>query len=590
MKHNLILFLALCLTAVSSAETSFLAPCDIDWAVNSATVFVTASAGQRVLVVDADKQCVTQSFAFPARLSGLTQGKSGLLYVTGGGAQGRVFIADPETGAIQRTIPVGHTPAAPVLSADEKTLYVCNQFDNDVSVIDLETGRTIQRVPVVREPVAAILSPDEKQLFVANLLPDGRSDTANNSAHISVIQTDGFLHTTIPLVTGSESIRGLAVSPDGRYLFATHFVARNFVSVTQLDRGWVSTDGLSVIRISDQTLLHTILLDDTARGFPNPWAIGFTGPEDSLVVSAAGSHELSLIKIDQLLEYVQTLDNSRTLYNDISLISAFCQRISLNGNGPRAIATQKNRAIVAHYFSDTLDFVSLDDPQNPVVSSLELAPGQKTSPARRGEMLFNDATLSLQHWISCATCHPDGRTDGLNWDLVNDGLGNPKNAKSLLMMHATPSYMWMAVDDDFFSVIKEEIRTVLLAQIPDADVRAIMAYLAAMKPVPSPYLINGKPSKSAKRGQKLFKKAGCVYCHPKPLYTSLDTQLLDTFNGRDAGQPIDTPTLIEIWRTAPYLHDGSALTLEEVIRRNHSNGARLTESQISDLANFLRTL
>lgn len=590
MNPNLILVFALCLTGCAAAASDYLAPCDVDWADNSNTAYVTTEAGQQVLVVDTEKKAVTKSIAFPSRLSGLTQGPSGRLYVTGGGAQGRVFIADPNTGVILQTIPVGHSPCAPVLSPDEKKLYVCNQFSNDISIIDLNSGRTIQRVPVIREPVAAVLSPDGRQLLVANLLPNQPADAAHIAAHISVIQTDSFKHATIPLMNGAESIRGLVLSPDGEFLFATHFVARNLVSVTQLGRGWVSTDALSIIRLSDQTLQHTVLLDDASLGFCNPWAIGFAGQKDALVVSAAGSHELARINIDQLLEHIQSLDDSSNLYNHISLVSAFRERIPLSGKGPRAIATQNNRAIVAHYFSDTLDFVTLDEPRSPVIRTITLAPAKTMSPERRGEMLFNDATLSLQHWISCATCHPDGRTDALNWDLVNDGVGNPKNAKSLLMMHATPGYMWMALHDDFFEVIQQEIRTVLFAEIADEDIRAIMAYLSAMKPEPSPYLINGKRSEPALRGQAIFNDNGCIYCHSKPLYTNLRTQNLGTFTGQDAGKRIDTPTLIEIWRTAPYLHDGSAATLEEVIRRNHSGRAPLTEEEISDLADYLRSL
>jgi hypothetical protein len=45
---------------------------------------------------------------------------------------------------------------------------------------------------------------------------------------------------------------------------------------------------------------------------------------------------------------------------------------------------------------------------------------------RQGELLFHDATICMQSWQSCASCHPDGRVDGLNWDLMNDDQGNPR--------------------------------------------------------------------------------------------------------------------------------------------------------------------
>ena len=70
----------------------------------------------------------------------------------------------------------------------------------------------------------------------------------------------------------------------------------------------------------------------------------------------------------------------------------------------------------------------------------EIDLGRRAEPslARRGEQYFNDATLCYQQWQSCATCHPDGRADALYWDLLNDGVGNTKNTKSLLMAALTP--------------------------------------------------------------------------------------------------------------------------------------------------------
>ena len=60
---------------------------------------------------------------------------------------------------IVKRIPAGHTAMAPVLSPDDRRLYVCNRFDNDVSIIELSSGRELRRVRVEREPVAAALTP-----------------------------------------------------------------------------------------------------------------------------------------------------------------------------------------------------------------------------------------------------------------------------------------------------------------------------------------------------------------------------------------------------------------------------------------------
>jgi cytochrome c peroxidase len=118
------------------------------------------------------------------------------------------------------------------------------------------------------------------------------------------------------------------------------------------------------------------------------------------------------------------------------------------------------------------------------------------------------------------------------------------------------------------------------------------AYLKSLKPVPSPYLVKGKLSKSAKRGQKVFEKAGCARCHKGPLYTDLQKYDIGLGEGKDDSREFDTPTLVEIWRTAPYLYDGRALTIEEVLTKynpgdKHGTTSNLTKGEIGDLAEFV---
>src|SRR5205823_1200316 len=56
-----------------------------------------------------------------------------------------------------------------------------------------------------------------------------------------------------------------------------------------------------------------------------------------------------------------------------------------------------------------------------LVRSISLGGPQEISMARRGEILFHDATRSFNQWYSCNTCHSDGHTNGLDFDTMNDG-------------------------------------------------------------------------------------------------------------------------------------------------------------------------
>ena len=94
-----------------------------------------------------------------------------------------------------------------------------------------------------------------------------------------------------------------------------------------------------------------------------------------------------------------------------------------------------------------------------------------------------------------------------------------------------------------------------------------MGYLASLKPVPSPFLVHGQLSESARRGEKIFKQAGCADCHvPGSAFTDMHPYDVGTRGPNDkTTDKFYTPTLIELWRTAPFLHDGSAPTVRDVV-------------------------
>jgi DNA-binding beta-propeller fold protein YncE len=601
MKHALSLLMFLGLVSVAQADGT-LSPVDVDWNPAGTRLFITAETGRQILVLDTTASNIVRRIALPARPTASVLSRDGrTLYVTGGGAAGKVFVVDAERGTIRQTLDAGHTPGAPTLSPDGKTLMVCNQFNHDVSFINLENGETTARVPVAREPVAADLTPDGKTLFVANLLPDGPANRDTVACKVSAIDTRTKTVTSIPLANGAEGVRGLRVSPDGKHVFLTSIMARFLVPTTQLQRGWVATHALSVIRVADLTLQNTILLDDVDRGFPNPWAIAFSGDGETLVISAAGTHEISLIDLPAMMRKMAAVqaDSPATaaeaIYNDLSFISGIRERVALNGLGPRAIAVKDKTVYVAHTFSDSIDCVPLEQAGKRSVRSMELNPGMVMTPARQGEIFFNDATACFQNWLSCATCHPDARTDGMNWDLLNDGVGNPKNVKSMLLAFQTPPTTWLAARENATVSVRSGFRHIEYAIRPEADSTAVDAYLQSLKPEPSPYLVQGKLSPAGERGKKRFEEQGCTSCHPAPLFTDRQAYDLGTTTGLDVGRPVDTPSLVEAWRTGPYMHDGRAATIMDVLKKaGHgrilSKTADLKDDQLRDLATYILSI
>jgi YVTN family beta-propeller protein len=295
------------------------------------------------------------------------------------------------------------------------------------------------------------------------------------------------------------------------------------------------------------------------------------------------------------------LPSAADIPNDLSFLVGVRRRIKFSpvDRGPRAVLLVGAKAYVANYFSDSLTVVDLSSTR-PVPASVPLQAMPAVSLARRGEALFNDATICFQGWQSCASCHSsDGRVDGLNWDNLNDGIGNPKNAKSLLYAHQTPPSMWLRVREDAGIAVRAGIRFSMFAVRPEAEAEALDEYLQSLDPIPSPHLVRAQLSPAAQRGKELFlaKTTGCAECHPPgQFFTDLAAHDVGTGGRHDkATDQFDTPTLVELWRSGPYLHDGSAASIREVLTSHnradrHGHTSHLTAKEIEDLTAYILSL
>ena len=117
------------------------------------------------------------------------------------------------------------------------------------------------------------MTPDQKCLVATNLLPDGVATDPQLAAVVSIIDTDSLQHSTVVLPPGSTSVQGVCVSPDGRWAYVVHTLARFNLPITQLERGWVNTYALSVIEIAARRRAATLLLDDLTQGAASPFAV-----------------------------------------------------------------------------------------------------------------------------------------------------------------------------------------------------------------------------------------------------------------------------------------------------------------------------
>jgi mono/diheme cytochrome c family protein len=391
----------------------------------------------------------------------------------------------------------------------------------------------------------------------------------------------------------------VCVSPDGRYALVTHLVSNFQKTPFRVDMGWINVNVVTIVDLARRKAVRTIGMDEQDMGAGNPWGAAFAADGKTVCVSLAGTHQLCVIDTATLLG-----DRARTMSPMMgvwpiytSLASSLWRKVALPGKGPRGLAAAGSKFYVAQYYSDSLAVVDPQADGDVPAGTIALGPAPRLSLQRRGQLLFDDATICYQHWQSCASCHPDGRVDGLNWDLMNDGAGNSKNTKSMLLAHQTPPAMAEGVRMSAEEAVRSGIRHILFSDRPEEEAAAIDAYLKTLTPVPSPHLIDGRLSPAAQRGRTLFEspRIGCAGCHPAPLYTDLKTHNVGSRNPIDRTDRFDTPTLVEVWRTAPYLHDGRWLTVKELLlegkhglRRPVAGG--LSDEQLDDLVEFVLSL
>ncbi len=606
--------------AAPASTTAHRGPSAVAVSGDGRTLLVCLSDARQLAVVDLADPSEIRHVEMPAEPTGVALSHDGRrAYVTCAAADSVVLEVDGVSGEVLASVAVGHTAVAPVVSPDGTRLYVCNRFDHSVSVIDLERHTHVARVAVVREPVAAAISPDGGELWVANFLPAGPADQYGvlaAAAAVSVIDTRTLESATVRLITGTTSVRGITLTPDGHYALLVHILARYHLPTIRVDASWINANALTVIDVHRREVLNTVLLDGFSEGAANPWGVAATADGRWICVSHAGTNELSVIDAPALVSLLESLpleafsnaaffgartygyglvstSTSEDLVNVPGLLDDLRQRVKLPGVGARGLAVCRAQVYVAEYFTDSLAVVTLPEAGAAAVRSLSLGPPPPADEVRRGQMLFHDARICLKGWQSCASCHPEGRADALNWDLLNDGTGNPKNTKSLVMSHQTPPAMASGVHATAEAAVRSGIRHILMRERPEAEAAALDAWLRSLTPLPSPALAQGRLSPAAERGRRLFEsdRVACAACHPAPLYTDGKAYDVGSRSDLDTRAVFDTPTLLEVWRTAPYLHDGRYTTLEQLLVEGRHGGAdQLGAEELADLVQFVRSL
>ncbi len=501
---------------------------------------------------------------------------------------GRIDVVDLAQGKVVRSLLAGHEPSGLALAADGTRLFVTNVIPGSVSVLDVASGRALAETPVGSQPRFAALTPDGASLAVANGL----------SPWVTVLDARDGRETGRYDLGRASMLREIVCSPDGRWAFVTNLVSHNEVPTVQMERGWINSNGFTVLDLAEPGRRVTLLLDQLLSGATNPAGLALSADARRLYVSLAGIHEIAIVDLPAALDLAgkaRTPREIQLLEEDVEILHArqIARRVPAGGLGPRSLTLSEatGELLVANYFSDTVTV--LDAETGALRATISLGPAKEMTEWRKGELMANDGRITYQNWISCTSCHQeDTSSDGLNWDLANDGLGNAKNNKSLQDTHFSPPAMWSGVRADLPDGVGAGQR--FQGFVPMAHVQGpITEYLSHPDRAPSPY--RHTDPVIVERGRKLFTAAGCDACHPAPFYTDLKLHDLGFGTANDFRNRFDTPSLKSTYRTAPYLHDGRAADLRTLFTEHnprdlHGRTKGFTPAELDDLIAFLRTL
>lgn len=590
----------------ASGRPVYRSPIDVAFSPDGSLVAAADPTWGGVVIIDPTKRTVLREVALKGDPSHVVWNGPDRVFVSEG-AKGTVAEVDTTVGSVIRRLSAVRRATGLAVTSDGKTLLVADRGLNKVAFIDLGTGEVTNSIDVVREPGFIALTHDDKFAVVGNKLP--RSENArltDHGAEVSIIEVSTGTARNVRLPGGSSIVRQVAISPDSRWAYVIHQVGRANTMVTQLDRGWVMTNCVSIIDIAQATLYSTFLFDRDGEGAANPWGVAVSPDGTTLWATLAGISQLAVVDLKALHTLLADDPTTRsTLHRNLQIMSSeglLTRSILSEVEGTRGVAVNEGGTMlaVAAYFEGKVLLVDLASEQ---VQSVALSNNPPEDQIRKGERLFYGGKNCYQKWLSCSTCHEGGRMDGLNWDLLNDGQGNPKNTRSHVLSTVTPPMNSTGCRESALVSARAGYSNIEFQPASEKDiVEPTYAFIQSLVPEPSPFLgADGQLTPDAVEGKAIFESAetGCSTCHQAPYFTNMKRYDVGTRMPAPLGPDIsswddggyDVPTLVELWRTGPYLHLGMVPTVREVLANNkddmHGKTSHLTSEQLDQLVAYL---
>jgi DNA-binding beta-propeller fold protein YncE len=574
-------------------------------AANATAAFLSgariAAVGDGALVIDADSGKLIRTDKNNKNVAALDIGaNAGLLaydptaklaYVADRFANRIAVVKVGEKLELASTIATPVEPFGIALSPDMKTVMVTTIADRALVAFDVATGKEKWRTALGREPRGLAVSPDGTRALVA-YLQTGTVD------QIDLLETHTAEHVALSTATSPRRCRhcgGADGESFARAAFAVTFMGDHQAVVpfqretpVQIASGGNTgsygggfeppiTHQLAFLGLDRERTLQTT----ATIAQHQPRALAWDSAHDALYVAGMGTDSILQIKNASQVGIAEGVSASLTSGKDRC--------------GPDGVAiTAEGNVLVWCSFTRNVERVDFVDAKGQLAVAAKLNAGTQlvastmAEKQHQGMVLFHSAepAISQRGALACASCHPDGREDGLSWKIETNTLQTPLLAGRVVGTHP---YKWDGGDKDLTTSLATTMKRLGGFGLDKNQTAQLAAYLEVL---PAPHTPTRDATQVA-RGKKIFDSAevGCRSCHDGATYSDSTTH---KFTGSTLPQA-DTPSLIGLAASAPYFHDGSAATLEALLRdRGAVHGmaetAKLNDQQTTDLIAFLETL
>ena len=603
-----IAFLLALPAAPASGDPQYLSPGEVAVSADGRWLYVVCERSDELRIVDARSGSVVHSIAVGHVPRGLALSPDGRRIYVANSWDDNISVIDATKLSLIRTMPAGWEPTGLATDQSGKTLYAANRLSDDVSVIDLLNGRERKRLSSGRGPSYMTRSPDGVRIYCTHVYPNLHGFRQPPESEMTVIDTARqrvIERKALPNVAG---VFHVALSPDGRLGVAAQLRPKNLIPMAHVEHGWVFGNSLALFG-ADAGGTVQIPLDELDRYFAIPFAVAITPGKSKIYVSTSGSDSVTAISVPKLLNFVR--GQRESLANDLSASANYVVARIAVGKNPRGMTLSPDgkRLYVANRMDDSLSVI--DTTADAVVATIDLGGPKQITSQRHGEQIFYSARYAFQGQFSCANCHVDATYDGLQWDLEPDGFGKDiVDNRSIESLSGTEPFKWNGGNPDLPTECgPRTAKYFYRSQGYNArELNDLVSYVLSVPLRPNRYrLPDGQLTPAQARGQAIFErtryKSGrpiprhnqCAYCHRGPKFTNQKLAYVGTTRTTDNSEMLDVPHLTNDAYSAPYLHDGSARTLEElwtVFNPNDAHGVTsdLGPDEIHDLVEYLKSL